>query len=91
MEEKLQKLRANIGENRLLLLMGYVGKAMSATPSITLKRIEFQNNQLTAELTAATSEDVAAFTDFLTQQGLTVKQQNANLAGTRINATVVIG
>lgn len=90
MEEKLQKLNAQIGENRLLLLVGYVGKGMLETSSIKLKRFEFQNNQLTLELTAGSSEDFTAFTDFLTQQGLSVKQQNANLSGERISATLVI-
>jgi general secretion pathway protein L len=91
MEEKLQKLTSQIGENRFLLLLGYTGKGMQeASAGITLKRIDFQNNQLTLELTAQSSENFSAFTDYLNQQGLNVKQQNANLAGTRVNATVVI-
>jgi general secretion pathway protein L len=91
MEEKLQKMTAQAGESRLLALLGYVGKGMLETPSIKLKRVDFQHGQLTVELTAATSDDFAAFTDFLTQQGLAVKQQNANLSGERINATLEIG
>lgn len=90
MQEKLQKLDATISENRLLLLMGYIGKGMHATPSIKLKRMEFQNNQLTLDLMAANSDDFSAFTDYLTQQGLNVKQQNANLSDSHINATIVI-
>ena len=91
MEEKLQKLNAQIGENRFLLLLGYVGKAMlEASSGVTLKRMDFQNNQLTLELTAQSSDDFSAFTDYLTQQGLSVKQQNANLVGARVNATVVV-
>ncbi len=90
MEEKLHKLTAQIGQNKLLALLGFVGKGMLETPSLKLKRIEFQQNQLTLEITAGSSDDVAAFTDFLQQQGLDVKQQNANLNTNRISATLVI-
>lgn len=90
MEEKLQKLNAQIGENRFLLLVGYVGKGMQETQSIKLKRLDFQNNILTLELTAGSSDDFSAFTDFLTRQGLSVKQQNANLTDTRVSATLQV-
>ena len=90
MQEKLQNLNADRGASRLLLLLGYVGKGMAETPNIKLSRFDFQSNQLSLELTAATSDDFSAFTDYLTQQGLSVKQQNANLVGSRINATLLI-
>lgn len=90
MEEKLHKLSAQVGENRLLLLLGYVGKAMGATNGVKLKRLDYQNNVLTLDLSATTSEDFATFTDFLAGKGLAVKQQNANLSGTRVNATLQV-
>jgi general secretion pathway protein L len=90
LEEKLHKLTSQIGENRLLLLLAYVGQGMSETPSVQLKRFDYQNNQLTMEIVAPTSEEFSAFTDFLSQQGLSVKQQNANLAGSRMNATLLV-
>lgn len=90
MEEKLQKLNARIGENKLLMLLGYVGKGMAQTASIKIKRMDFQSNQLTLELSAGSSEDFSTFTDFLNSQGLSVKQQNANLTGTHVNATLQI-
>jgi hypothetical protein len=44
------------------------------------------------ELSAATPEDLSAFTNYLMQQGLDVKQQNADLYdGSRISATLMIG
>jgi type II secretion system protein L len=90
MEEKLQKANSAIGQNRLLLLLGYIGKGVTKAEGIKLKHIDFQNNQLTLELTVATSEEFSTFTDFLTQQSLNVKQQNANLTGSRINATLQV-
>lgn len=90
MEEKLKKLGAGMGQNRLLLLLGYVGKGMEKALSVKLTRIDFQNNQLNLQLTAANSEEFSLFSDFLAQQGLRVKQQNANLKGSRINASLLI-
>ena len=89
MQEKLNKLEAQISENRFLLLLGYLGKGMTETPSIKLKRLDFQNNQITLALTAS-SEDFTSFTDFLTARGLKVKQQNATITGERMSATLQV-
>ena len=90
MEDKLHKLQDQMGENRLLLLLGYIGKGLSGSASVNLKRFDFQNGQLTVELSAADSANFSAFNAFLTQQGLQVKQQNAVLSGERVNATLQI-
>ncbi|TAK75186.1 MAG: hypothetical protein EPO11_05845 [Gammaproteobacteria bacterium] len=90
MQEKLQQQEGQAGENRLLTLLGQVGKGLSTAHNVKLKRLDFQNNQLTLELTAATPDNFSLFTDYLTQQGLSVKQQSANLAGTQINAVIEI-
>ena len=90
MDDKLKKLEASAGENRLLLLMGYVGKGLTASQNVKLKRLDFQGGQLTMELTAASSDDFSGFADFLSNEGLTVKQQNATLSGTRVNATLQV-
>lgn len=90
MEDKLKQLNARINDNRLLLLLGYVGKGMVDTKHIQLKRLDYQGDQLTLELSATTSDDLTTFTEFLTQQGLSVNHQNATLSGTRVNATLQI-
>lgn len=90
MEEKWQKLTAEAGENRVLILLGHIGKGMQVSKGIKLNRADFQNNQLTLALTAASSEEMTAFTDYLNSQGLSVKQQNVNLAGAHINATLQV-
>lgn len=89
-QEKLEKLNAQMGQNHLLLLLGYIGKGMQATEGIKIKRIDYQNNQLTVELNATSSEDFSAFTNFLTNSGLSVRQQSANLTGSRVNATLLV-
>ena len=88
MQEKLQKFN-QAGENRFLLWISTISKGMMDR-NTQLKRFDYQNGLLTLELTANTSEDFDAFTQFLIQQGLNVKQQNANLVGIRINATLLI-
>lgn len=90
MEGKLQKLSTDVGENRILLLLGYVGEALTVAPNIKLKRFDFQNNQLTLGLTAASSDDVSAFSDALTKQALSVKQENVNVTDAHISATLLI-
>lgn len=90
MEEKLHKLSAKIGENRLLFLLGQVGKAFVDSGGIKLKRMEYQGNQLTIELTATTADDFSIFTESLSKRGLQVRQQNATLAGLKINATLQV-
>ncbi|MBX3709946.1 MAG: hypothetical protein KIT56_05895 [Gammaproteobacteria bacterium] len=90
MEEKLHKLMAQVENNKLLVMIDYLDKAAVETPNITLKRFDFQNNQLTLEITALSSEDIDKFTHFLTQQGFNLKQQSANLIDARINATIVM-
>jgi general secretion pathway protein L len=88
-EEKLQKLSAHSGENKLLFFLSFLGKAMLETPSIHLNRLDYQNNQLILQLTAS-SEDFSKFTEFLTRQGLRVNQQNVSLLGATMNATIIV-
>lgn len=88
MEERMRKLSSNAGQNRALILMSEVGKALS--PAIKLKRLDYQNNQLTLTLTAGSSEVLSVFTEQLQKQGLMVQQQNANLAGGVVSATLQV-
>lgn len=90
LQEKIQNLSAEMSENQLLKLIGFVGKATLKTPGVKLKQVNFQNGQLAVELTAASSENFSAFADSLAQQGLSVRQQNATLVGGRINASLQI-
>src|SRR3990167_3804199 len=90
MQQKLNKLNSDLGDNHLLLMMANVGKGLSQSSGVTLKRMDFQNNVMTLEISAASSDIFSSFTDALAQQGLHVKQQNATLNGTRVNATLEI-
>jgi len=90
MQQKLNKLTADISDNQLLLMMGKIGKGLASASGVQLKRMDFQSNIMTLEITAATSEIFSTFTDALAQQGLRVKQQNANLSGARVSASLQI-
>lgn len=90
MQSKLQSLTSETGDGRLFVMIGYIGKAVAGTPTIKLKQLTFQDNCLTLEVSAASSDDFSKFNDFLTNEGLQVKQQHADLAGSRINATIVV-
>lgn len=90
MEEKLHQVTSQLGSNKFLLLSGYVGKGMQAAPGITLKRLQFQGNRLTLEVSADSVAGFSAFTAYLSGQGLAVKQQNANITGARVNAIVEV-
>lgn len=90
MQQKLNKLNSNLGDDHFLLTMANIGKALSQSSGVTLKRMDFQNNMVTLEISAASSDIFSSFTDAMTQLGLHVKQQNANLNGARVNATLEI-
>jgi general secretion pathway protein L len=90
MQQKLNKLSSGVGDNHLLMMMASIGKALSASSGVTLKRMDFQNNVMTLEISALTSNVFTGFTDVLAKQGLRVKQQNANISGARVNATLEI-
>jgi general secretion pathway protein L len=90
MQEKLQKYSAEAGDTKLLILMAYVGKGLRAVHGVTLKRLTFQHHQLTLELSAATSEDFAMFSDHLQHAGLKVKHNSADLVGARVNAVMTV-
>jgi general secretion pathway protein L len=90
MQQKLNKLSADISEDHLLLIMANIGKGLAEAQGVQLKRMEFQNNTMILDISAASSEAFSVFTDALAQQGLKVKQQNANLSGTRVTASLQI-
>lgn len=90
MQQKLNQLTSDIGDNRMLLIMANIGKSLSQSSGVQIKRLDFQGSVMSLEIAAVSSEVFVRFTDSLMQQGLRVKQENANLSGTRVNATLQI-
>ena len=90
MQQKLNKLSSGISDNHLLTMMANIGTGLSQASGVILKRMDFQNNVMTLEISAGSSGVFSDFTDALTRQGLQVKQQNANLSGAHVSATLEI-
>lgn len=90
MQDKLQALSTQTGENHLFLLMAYLGKGMTEATGVKLKRLDFQDSRLVVDVTAVTPEDFSTFSSYLSRQGLEVKQRNATLTNGRVSATLQV-
>lgn len=91
MEGKLQGYTAYANEGKWLMLIATLGKGMTETRGINLNRLDLQQDKLTLQLSATSADDFAKLTDYLTQQGLSVKQQSVNLAAeSRVNAVITV-
>ena len=90
LQEKLADLTDQTHKNVFLVLLAYTGNALTKTPEITLKNMDFRNNQLTLELIAAKFDDIDTLTKSLTQKGLHVKQQNASIIGNQVKVALII-
>lgn len=90
MSEKLKKLMNQSGKNSFLATLALVGKSFAETPGIHLLKLDFKNQQVTLELSTATSDNLDKFTNSLNAQGLSVKQQNAAISGAQVKATLLI-
>lgn len=91
MERKLKNLQEKTGKNYFLALLAKTGKDISQSPAIQLNSLDFRDNQLNLDVSAATFDDLDALTKKLSQgNNISVKQQNAAIAGTRVKATLQI-
>lgn len=90
MQQKLHKLTSSANDNPFLLLLANIGKGLNVASGVQLKRMDYQGGSMTIEISAASSSAFATFNDALSQQGLRVQQQNADLNGSRVNATLRI-
>jgi len=89
-QQKLHKLSSSVSDNPFLLMIANIGKGLNQAEGIQLKRMDYQNGLMTIEISAASSDSFAALNDALERQGLRVREQNADLNGARVNATLRI-
>ena len=90
MEEKLKATFASANKNNFLALLSLISKSMPEKNSVHLNNLEFRDKQLTIEVSANSFDSLDAFTAALTQQGLSVKRQNAGVSGTEVKANLQI-
>ena len=89
LQTKWQQASGNGGDPALTLL-AQIGAGLTEVKGITIQRLDYQQQQLTVQIAAKSSESFADFTDQLSAQGLNVKQQNADLGGGSVHATLII-
>lgn len=90
MEEKLRTLSQHTQEGRFFILLAIFGEEFKNSGNIAVKRIDYQKNQMTIELSAENYETFSAFTGKLQGRGLKMQQQNANVNGSNLTATLLI-
>ena len=90
MQEKLNQINSQGGQQQLLLWLANIGDALAQQERIKCQRIDYQNHQLNLRIIATRSEDITLFSEALLQRGLTVKQQNASISGSTLHATLQI-
>lgn len=90
MQSKLAKLEEQANTNYFLILLAKIGEPLSQNTTVQLKTLDFRDNQLTLELTANKFDDLDNFTNNLTKEGLTVKQQNATVIGDKVKTSLII-
>ena len=90
MAEKLRSLSGQASKNNFLALLGIIGKTLNETPGVHIQNLDFRDQQLMLELTGDSFDNIDSLMKRLTQQGLTVKQQNSAMAGSEVKATLLI-
>ncbi len=90
MEEKLKTISGQANKNAFLILLAKTGPAFAEVSGIRLQKLEYREKQIILNVTAAAFENLDSFTQALSQQGLTVKQQNVAISGAQVNATLAI-
>ena len=90
MEQKLKKLTTQASNESFLVLLANVSKAFSDSHGVRLQSLDYRDKQLTLEVSANTFDSLDNLTHLLQQRGLSVKQQNAEVAAARVKATLQI-
>lgn len=90
MEAKLREQGGSQLQSPVLRLASDIGKAMAQAPGIHLRHLEYSNHRVMLKVDADSSASFNAFTGYLKQEGLVVKQQHATLAGVRVDAVVEV-
>lgn len=89
-EAKLKKITAQTNKNDLLILLSRVGNSLNKTPDIHLQNLDFRDNRLNLTVLSSSFANLDSFTQLLKEQGLTIKQQSADMAGTQVKANIFI-
>ncbi len=90
MESLLKKVNNEENKNYFLVLLAATSQALIQAPSVHLDSLDFHDNQLNLTVSAAVFDDLDKFIQFFKDQGVTAKQENAAVSGTRVKANVLV-
>lgn len=90
MQDKLQKITGSLTQNHWLLLLAYLSDGVQKTKGIQIKKVDYQNSLMSVDVVADSSQHFENLMSDLASQGLTVKQQNASVTPTRVEALLTI-
>jgi general secretion pathway protein L len=90
MTERLDTLTNQNHKNRLLIWLAHIGQSLPAAHDIHIDLMDFRNNQLAFSVTTPNINHIDKLTEQLTQQGLTVKQENITATGNKVTGTLLI-
>jgi type II secretion system protein L len=90
MQDKLQKITGSLTQNHWLLLLAYLSDGVQKTKGIQIKKVDYQNSLMSVDVVADSSMHFENLMSDLASQGLTVKQQNASVTPTRVEALLTI-
>jgi type II secretory pathway component PulL len=88
--DKLNSLQNQGNKNHLLLWLAYLGKDLPATHNVHLQQLDYRNGLLALDLSAKGFDGIDSLAKALTQDGVTVKQQNVASVGTDVKGTLII-
>lgn len=88
--EKLRSLSGQAGKNAVLVILGKLTKSLNEIKGITIKNMDFREQQMTLDVLGESFDSLDGFSKNLMQQGLNVKQQNAATQGSQVKATLLI-
>jgi type II secretory pathway component PulL len=63
---------------------------MNNTNTIKIRQLDYRNSLLNLEISAPNFENIDSFTQALTQQSLSVKQQNVAASGKEVKGALLI-
>lgn len=90
MEDKISQLNTAANEQKLLLQLAYFGDALKEVPSVDIKQLTFTEQKTELAVIASTAQDISRFVGKLSQHGLRVAQQNANLANDKVSVNLSV-
>lgn len=90
MSQKLNDLLTSGNKNPFLLWLGSVAKSSAQFKDIHIHQMDYRNGQLNLELSAPSFDRLDKYTQSLSQQNLSIKQQNVAASGNEVKGSLII-